>query len=112
MSGGRLLNAAIVNVADAKVRDYLLDAGHPGNGGKAGFFSRFGFTQAHWTVLQDALRLHPQANPVVSVRANRYGTVYRVSCSLRSPDGRCPCVNTVWVLEAGSIAPALVTAFP
>jgi hypothetical protein len=38
MSGSQLPNATTATVADAKVRDYLLNANHPGNGGKAAFF--------------------------------------------------------------------------
>jgi hypothetical protein len=45
MSGWRQLpNAHAAFVADAKVRDYLLNPQHPGNGGKATFFTSFGFS--------------------------------------------------------------------
>ena len=60
-------------VADAKVCDYLLDPAHPNNGGNAGFFRRFGFTQQHWPDLQNALRFHPHANPVAIITRNPYG---------------------------------------
>ena len=77
-------------VADAKVRDYLLDPSHLNNGGKAQFFQLFGFAQQHWPVLQNALAFHPQANLVTKVVPNPYGTRYEVKCSLLSPDGRTP----------------------
>jgi hypothetical protein len=112
MSGTGLHNVHNALVADAKVRDYLLDPNHPMNGGKASFFQRFGFTQHNWTVLQKALLLHPQNNPVSTVTPNPYGTRYVVQCSLRSPDGRNPCINTVWVMDPCSSAPKLVTAHP
>ena len=44
MSGAPLPGAHAAVVPDAKARDYLLDPGHPGNGGKAAFFNAFGFT--------------------------------------------------------------------
>jgi hypothetical protein len=112
MSGTGLLNVHNAFVADAKVRDYLLDSGNPNNGGKHRFFQRFGFTQQNWTILQNALLLHPCTNLVISVVPNPYGTRYEVRCSLTSPDGRNPCISTIWVMDPQSSAPKLVTAFP
>jgi hypothetical protein len=47
MSRAAVPNAMGAYVADAKVRGYLLNPSHPSNGGNAGFFNRFGFTQQH-----------------------------------------------------------------
>ena len=44
MSGRPLPNAHEAVVPAAKVRFYLLDPTHPGNGGKAAFFAAFGFS--------------------------------------------------------------------
>lgn len=98
-------------VAAAKVRDYLLAADHPDNGGKAAFFLRFGFTHASWDLLRLALARHPVDNPVLSAKPSAEGTRYRVQCSLGTPDGRNPCIISVWAVEDG-LAPRLVTAFP
>jgi hypothetical protein len=48
MIGGRVPDAARAVVTEGKVRDYLLAAEHPDNGGKAGFFARFGFSRVRW----------------------------------------------------------------
>jgi hypothetical protein len=112
MSGPQLGNFRNAYVADAKVRDYLLAASHPNNGGKAGFFRQFGFSQQMWIVLQEALRMHPRTNPVIGVTTNQYGVKYKIRCSLSSPDRRNPCINTVWLVDPQNGAPQLVTAFP
>lgn len=112
LPGAQLSNVHNAYVADAKVRDYLLDPNHPRNGGKARFFQRFGFAQQHWTALQNALRIHPQVNPVTKVPPNPYGTRYTVRCSLLSSDGRNPCITTIWVMDSLSNTPELVTAHP
>lgn len=112
MSGASLPDAHSASVADTKVRDYLLNANHPNNGGKAGFFTRFGFSNARWVELRDALLEHARANPVEQVQQSPYGTRYRVRCNLQSPDGRNPCVKTVWVVDPSTRNPALVTAYP
>jgi len=59
MSGTPLPNASPAVVPTAKLRHYLLDASHPGNGGKAAFFGAFGFTLRSWQTLRDVLLEHP-----------------------------------------------------
>jgi hypothetical protein len=111
MSGAPLLNWHAVIVADAKVRNYLLDASHPSNGGKAAFFNAFGFSLQNWTDLRDALKVHPGLHLVVNVRPNPYGAIYEVRCGLPSPDGRNPCVRSFWVIDPLNANPRLVTAY-
>ena len=112
MSGAFLPNARSASIADAKVRDYLLHASHPNNGGKADFFTRFGFSRTRWIELRDALLEHARANLVEQVQRSPYGTRYRVRCDLQTPDGRNPCIKTVWVIDATAANPTLVTAYP
>jgi hypothetical protein len=112
MSGAGLPNAHRAFVADVKVSLYLLDPAHPNNGGKAALFNRFGFTQLTSTALRNALRVHPQVNPVIRAMPNPYGAKYLVECSLLSPDGRNPYIHTVWIIDPSGSAPRLVTAFP
>lgn len=97
-------------VEASKVRDYLLNASRPGNLGKAALFQAFGFRAAAWEVMRDALREHPLANQVVRTTRNPHGTEYEVRCSLEAPDGRKPCLTTIWIIEAGR-PPRLVTAY-
>jgi hypothetical protein len=111
MSGAALPNAHAAVVPAAKVRLYLLDPGHPGNGGKAGFFNAFGFTAGEWGALRDGLLAHAGLHPVVRVAASAWGMKYEVRCGLPSPDGRNPCVRSIWVIDATSPYPRLVTAY-
>jgi hypothetical protein len=41
-----------------------------------------------------------------------YGTKYIVDGPLRSPDGRLPIVRTIWIVDAETEFPRLVTAYP
>lgn len=111
MTATRVPDAAKATVAPEKVRDYLLAADHPDNAGKAAFFGLFGFTPGQWTELQLALAAHPANNVVVGSVPAGDGVRYRVRCGLRSPDGRNPCITTVWAVEGGQ-PPRLITAFP
>jgi filamentous hemagglutinin len=104
-------NAPKATVAANKIRGFLLDKNHPGNKGRANFFARFGFTPARWDVLRDALIAHVNANQIEDPETTRHGTVYAVRCSLSSPDGRNPCVSTIWTIEPSG-GPKFVTAFP
>jgi len=105
LAGGRL-------VSEAKVCDYLLNADHPVGKAKATYFSHFGFEADHHVTLLKALLAHPDENTVVEVRANAYGVSSIVECRLQTPDGRDPCIRSVWFLETGSTIQRLVTAYP
>ena len=104
-------NARGATVAANKVRGFLLDENHAGNKGRAKFFARFGFSPDHWEVLRDALIAHVNNNDVLDTETAKHGTVYTVRCSLVSPDGRDPCISTIWTIEPSG-GPKFVTAFP
>ena len=107
-------NAAQAFVPPAKITHYLLSLEHPDGRSKAEFFERFGFAQAQWEVLAEALRRHGMTQEVVSSITTRYGVNYAVEGPLEAPDGRCPKVRTIWVVDKDDPAasPRLVTAYP
>lgn len=105
LPGGRL-------ISEAKVTDYLLNPAHAVGRSKAAFFERFGFSLDRHVELLEGLLAHPQANAVVDVAATAYGIKSVVQCSLDTPDGRNPCIRSVWFLETGSKLQRLVTAYP
>lgn len=107
-----LPNSHCANVARQKIVDYLLDANHIRGRSKARFFGMFGFSAASWAVLRDALIAQGCSNPVVETTDTEYGPRYTVKCNCPSPDGRNPCIFTVWQIDAGSVCPRLITAFP
>lgn len=100
-----------VRVPDEKVRDYLVEPNNKRNGGKALFFARFGLTQENWPVLQEALKEHPVVHPLAATMSSSHGTKYVVECNVRTPDGRNPCIASVWIVD-GVDPPRLVTAYP
>ena len=94
-----------------KVTDYLLAAAHPKGGAKARFFRAFGFEGGRSELLITALFDHPIRNAVADVVEGPFGAKYIVRCALETPDGRNPCVVSVWIVEADR-RPRLVTAYP
>ena len=107
-----LPNSHCATVAQQKVVDYLLDTAHVRGSSKARFFGAFGFDVANWKVLQEALIVQGRGNPVVETTLTGYGPRYKVKCNCPSPDGRNPCVFTVWQIDAESVCPKLLTAYP
>src|SRR4051812_45667653 len=101
----QLPNIATAIVDDRKIIDYLLNATHPQNQGKANFFGLFGFTLTNWQELKKSLLDHPNNHQVVSRTSFPYGEIYEISCSLASPDGRDPCVRSFWAIEPPSRDP-------
>ena len=114
MSGGYypLPNAHAAFVAEEKIRDYLLNPQHPGNGGKAGFFTSYGFSHRDWYRLGDALRKHAVQHSVTRTRPNPHGTLFEIRGRLESPDRSNPYVRSIWVIDPSTSNPRLVTAYP
>lgn len=52
----KLPNSDAAGIAQEKIRDYLLNAAHPDNGGKAPFFLSLGFQREDWSALAIAFR--------------------------------------------------------
>jgi hypothetical protein len=104
------LNNALIE--DLKLSGYLLSDTHPTGRFKAAFFRQFGFRVDAIDELKDALVAHATAHDVSSLQQTRFGTKYRITGTLRSPDGRDPNVCAVWFIATGADAPRLVTVFP
>ena len=108
----RLPSAHLAIIDRAKVVDYLLDPSHRVGGSKARFFSSMGFARSSWETLADALRAHGQQHEVSSTVDTGFGPRYEVTGELDTPSGRRPRVTTVWQVDAGRVAPRLITAYP
>jgi hypothetical protein len=108
----QLPRAALATLADAKITQYLLNSAHPDGAAKAIFFRSFGFSSANWSELKQALLDHPLQNPVTNQTSNPFGQKFEVSCSLMTPDGRNPCIISVWIIEPPDPNPRFITAYP
>jgi len=97
---------------DLKITRYLLSTGHPTGASKAKFFTSFGFSPGNWAELKSALLNHPRNNPVTGQASSPFGQKFEVSCSLAAPDGRNPCIISVWIIEPPDASPRFVTAYP
>jgi hypothetical protein len=100
------------SIRAAKIVDYLLNENHPVGGTKARFFKRFGFDADNPTTFESALLRHPSENEVWKSVETSLGIKSIVVCTLRTPDGRNPCVRTIWFKPIGSTAHRLVSAYP
>jgi hypothetical protein len=98
-------------ISPAKITGYLLNEAHPIGRTKARFFAAFGFSLEHWEVFAAALLQHPVMHPVSATTRTSHGVTFTVRCSIPTPDGRDPCILTVW-LNDGSGPARLVTAYP
>ena len=108
----KLPNAENAYIQPAKILAYLLADHHPKGGGKAGFLVRFGFSREQWQTLEQALLTHGAIHPVAAADDTQYGPVFIIDGILETPDGRNPCMRTVWMIDIGNDAPRFVTAYP
>lgn len=107
----KLPNGLRATLDPRKIAKYLLVAEHPDNNGKAAFFRAAGFTFGNMEVFRQALLVHPTINTIFSVVSGEYGTKYVVRCKIQTPNGRNPCIDTVWI-DDGDGPPRFVTAYP
>jgi len=108
----KLPNASHVLVEREKIVDYLLNLTHRYGASKARFFAAFGFRLEEWERLAEAFREHARISEVTRTRETGHGPQFEVEGELQCPDGRRPCVRTVWQLDKGEVAPRLITAYP
>ena len=110
----QLRNAHLAVVEQHKLLDYLLNAAHPDNGGKAQFFESLGFTSTNPELLAAALRTVAQTGEVVQLTESIHGEKYVVDGRASSQTGpaRHRMVRTVWIIDRGAEMPRLVTAYP
>lgn len=108
----RLPNSDKAFVAPAKLSGYLLSETHRDGKGKAKFFMGFGFSLHHVESLEASLLKHAVMQPVTNVEKTEHGVKYVLECTVQSPDGRNPCIRSVWIIDAGKTIPRFVTAVP
>jgi filamentous hemagglutinin len=98
-------------IAPAKISDYLLNPLSPAGGPKARFFLACGFRRGQPGGLAAALEQHPRSAALELVdRSSPYGAKFIHRCAITTPNGRNPCIRTVWQLRDGDYW--LVTAYP
>lgn len=108
----KLPNSENALVEDAKLAGYLLNAKHPHGSHKARYLGRFGFTAKDLDAARHALLEHGRSHDVVRVSQTGFGPRYIVESNLKTPDGRDPCIRTIWQMDDGEVAPRLMTAYP
>jgi hypothetical protein len=105
-----LPNADRALVEERKVIEYLLNVDHPEGGSKAKFFIAQGFALRDQSKLRASLIIQGRVNAITRTVETEWGARYTVECRCPTPNGRNPCIRTVWQMEDG--APRLLTAIP
>ena len=108
----KLPNAHLAIVDREKIVDYLLNPGHPDNGGKAKFFLRLGFTVEQWQFFAEAVRTLAKSFPVTESVESPHGVKYIVIGHVETASGHSSGIRTVWIVDKGTEKPRLVTAYP
>jgi hypothetical protein len=100
------------SVPSQKVTQYLLNDQHQRGASKCRFFEGFGFMRTSWEGLVEALTEHGRMRRLIAVTPTEFGPRYVVECEIRTPDGRNPCIRTVWQGRDEQAIPQLITAYP
>ena len=108
----RLPNAEFAVVEREKITEYLLNPEHPDNGGKAAFFVALEFSRGTWDTLAGALCRLALTADVTEGMETVHGKKYIVDGELENPAGKEASVRSIWIIDAGTDFPRLVTAYP
>jgi hypothetical protein len=108
----RLPNARLAVVERAKITEYLLNAEHPDNGGKAAFFVALDFSRSDLDTFAHALRRLALTADVTESMETMHGKKYIVDGELENPAGKEAWVRSIWIIDAGTDFPRFVTAYP
>ena len=108
----KLPNAETAVVERGKIVDYLLNAAHPDNGGKAAFFEGLGFRRGEPETLAKALRELARQAEVTRTATSPHGRKYVIVGQIKSPIGKAADVQTIWIVDKGLDMARLVTAYP
>jgi len=108
----KLANADKAVVERDKVANYLLNAAHPDNGGKAAFFEGIGFHRAESETLAKALQELARHAEVTQTATSPHGQKYVIVGKIKSPIGKAADVQTIWIVDKGWDVSRLVTAYP
>lgn len=98
-------------VEDAKVREYLLNLGHPDGGSKARWFHSLGYNLENWHDLATDLLIVARECRDFDTETTQFGVKYRAWGAVGRPGYRPGLVMTVWIVEDDE-SPRLVTAYP
>jgi len=108
----RLPNVENAIIEDRKLLDYLLSETHEDGKHKARAFLSMGFTRENFAILAAAVRILAASGETAEVEATEHGRRYRTEGEIEVPRGGKVRVRLLWIIDAGSDIPRLVSAYP
>lgn len=99
-------------IEERKITQYLLNAAHPDNGGKARYFNSLGFTAAGWPVLAEALHQHARDAEVLRCVESQHGCKYVLDGPIQTPHRVAATIRSIWIVDLTKQVPRQVTAYP
>lgn len=101
-----------VNVQASKIADYLLNADHKDNRGKAKFFEEYlGITKSDWTYLHGQFVDALGRVTYEDVRIDAYGVRFTANLPVIGKNKKTATIKTGWIVRPGERA-SFVTAYP
>jgi predicted thioesterase len=94
------------------VEEYLLNARHSQNSGKAQFFERAGYDPAQPERLINDLKTIAKTGRVTAVQPTPRGVKYVVTATITAPNRRKYSLRTVWIIDENQTIPRFLTAYP
>jgi hypothetical protein len=93
-----------------KLRDYLLNAAHPRNRGKARLFAALGYFPESWEILASDLRTQHLPNEATESGSSPDGVKYFIIEPLLGPTGSAN-IKSICQIDFGSEVPRFISAY-
>ncbi len=99
-------------VPKEKLTKYLLNPRHARGKDKARFFTRMGFNEEEYELLEKELISLARKNEVMKIRDSESQMKYDIKGIIKTPTGREVSITTVWAIDRGKRKPRFITAYP
>jgi hypothetical protein len=106
----QLSNADRAIIPSEKLRDYLLNAAHPWNNGKARLFAALGYFPENWEVLASDFRAQHLSEEATQSGISPEGVKYFIIAPLLGPIGRAN-IKSIWQIDFGAEVPRFISAY-
>ena len=108
----KIPNATRAEIAEEKLREYLLNVEHHHGASKARLLLSLGYRPESWRELETDIRLQHLTVDVDVTKESEYGTRYEIVGPLVGPLGQSVDFRSVWQIDIGTDHPRLITMYP
>jgi hypothetical protein len=107
----KLPEGSILEIAENKIKDYLLNPNHPDGKSKAEFFIANGINLESIELFEELLKQQASVCEIAKIITTFYGIKYVFESSIKFPTGKSHNIRSVWIAGQNQKKVKFVTAY-